>query len=289
MYMAFTGVTQVPVIRFEPEQIVYIQGEAITIRCLAENPSTVRNYRYYKDVLETLKTNNNILTKPYSRRWDDSTESNHIALNVIERPATPSLSLQPQYSVFVIGQEVTLSCLVPNCVGVTAIILYQDRRLLPEADNFGVLDFPNNPQTENNKVQLICETSLPSTIHGYRFDRDSKELTGTAGQKENVFVIAEYNNLSEGFYFFSESNRRGCEKQEDQIYSVFSLQGHCRRTLTTIISDYLCPTAFHAGIKLYASVLVGKILVLLSLLLFYGIRVMLISLRMGKEETDPQR
>ncbi|OCT98057.1 platelet glycoprotein VI [Xenopus laevis] len=350
MSMVFTGAAQVPIIRFEPAQTVYIQGEALTMRCVAANPSNIRSYSYYKDGLETQKASNNILTKPslaktdsglyfctYSGTLNDSNESNSITLNVIERPASPSLSLQPQYSVHFIGQQVTLSCLVQNRVGVTGITLYQDGRPLPEADNFGVLRimefqerntgnyscvytiqvsgrdieslsseyktlavtqplpvptlrvFPSNPQTENTEVRLICETSSPSTIHGYRFYRDGKELTGTTGQKENVFVIAGYNNLFEGCYFcqtfrvklaqeikssesslsfltdkVSESDRRGCEKRENPMYSLFSLQ----------------------GIKLYGSVLVGKILVLLSLLVFFGIRVMLINLRRGKEEIE---
>eukprot|EP00079_Xenopus_tropicalis_P009948 XP_002934378.2 PREDICTED: Fc receptor-like protein 6 isoform X1 [Xenopus tropicalis] len=349
---ALTGAAQVVVIRFEPERTVYIEGEALTIRCLAEKPSNIRSYSFFKDGSETQKTNSNILSKPLLTRTDsglyfctytrttsnDSTESNPITLNVIERPATPSLSFQPQFSVYVKGQQVTVSCLILNRVGITGIYLYQDGRLLTEADNFGVLNimeiqewnagnyscvttiqvsgrdiqsrsseykaiavtqpfpvptlrvFPSNPQTENTEVQLICETALPSTIHGYRFYKDGREVTGTAGQKDNVFVIAEYNSLSEGCYFCQtfrvelaqeikspessmrfltnkEIDRRGCDGKEIQIDSVFSLQ----------------------GIKLYGSVLVGKILVLLLLSLFFGVRITLINLRIKKAETEPQR
>eukprot|EP00079_Xenopus_tropicalis_P030626 XP_012826757.1 PREDICTED: Fc receptor-like A isoform X2 [Xenopus tropicalis] len=254
---ALTGAAQVVVIRFEPERTVYIEGEALTIRCLAEKPSNIRSYSFFKDGSETQKTNSNILSKPLLTRTDsglyfctytrttsnDSTESNPITLNVIEPFPVPTLRV-----------------------------------------------FPSNPQTENTEVQLICETALPSTIHGYRFYKDGREVTGTAGQKDNVFVIAEYNSLSEGCYFCQtfrvelaqeikspessmrfltnkEIDRRGCDGKEIQIDSVFSLQ----------------------GIKLYGSVLVGKILVLLLLSLFFGVRITLINLRIKKAETEPQR
>lgn len=145
-----------PVIRFEPEQTVYIVGELITMRCVANNPSTVTGYIFYKDSAETSNTSSNILTLNlktsdsgnyfciyYTENGSKSSESNFVDLRVREQPPTPSLFVTPQKHVFIKDQSAVLQCQLPKgqSSAVTGITLYQNGRATYESDNFGVLRY----------------------------------------------------------------------------------------------------------------------------------------------------
>ncbi|KAM5191625.1 uncharacterized protein ACMZJ9_001181 [Mantella aurantiaca] len=94
-----------PDIRFMPEQTAYIVGERLTMRCVADNPTTVTGYTFYKDAAGTSNnTSSNILTfnlktsdsgmyfcTYFSENGQKSPESKDIYLNVFEQPPAPSL------------------------------------------------------------------------------------------------------------------------------------------------------------------------------------------------------
>ncbi|KAM4808002.1 immunoglobulin superfamily member 1-like [Rhinophrynus dorsalis] len=436
-----------PVIRLEPEQTVYIEGESLILRCVAESPSSVTGYHFYKDGAETsvMKNNaRNILTLSSLKKTDSgmyfctyqtmnldkSTESNQIQLNVIETPEAPTLLLEPEFPIYITGQMVTLRCQLQSRTGVTGIQLYQNGLLATEANDFGVLSFkeikesnagtyscmyritisgreihspnseakillvthtpeaptlllepefpiyitgqmvtlrcqlqshtgvtgiqlyqnglmateaddfgvlsfkeikernagnyscmywitisgreihspnseakilsvtqpppvpqlrvfPNNPQTKGKEAQLTCRTSLPlSNINGYRFYHDGKLLTEGSGQTNNVFIISNYTDLSEGCYF--------CQTFGIQLGREIPSAESSQQFLTAKETDgrgcqgndfQSNPDLSFQAIKLYGSVLVGKLIVLLSLLLIFGINIMLLRTRRQNTET----
>ncbi|XP_072271274.1 uncharacterized protein [Pyxicephalus adspersus] len=146
-----------PGIRFEPEQSVYIVGERMTMRCVADRPSTVDTYTFYKDsVIISDRTSTSILTFSNLKLNDSgayfciyntsngekSSESIEIKLEVFEQPDSPLLDVTPQRKVFIKDQSAVLRCQLPNThVSVTEITLYKNGRETFESDNFGVLNY----------------------------------------------------------------------------------------------------------------------------------------------------
>ncbi|XP_040208934.1 uncharacterized protein LOC120940256 [Rana temporaria] len=166
-----------PIIRLEPEQTVYIVDERITMRCVANNPSTVTGYTFYKDSAVTSNsTLSNILTLNlktsdfgnyfciyYSNNGSESPESNFVNLRVLEQPPTPSLFVTPQRHVFIKDQSAVLQCQLPKgqSSAVTGITLYQNGRATYESDNFGVLRY-TELQTKNSG-NYSCEYTVNIT------------------------------------------------------------------------------------------------------------------------------
>ncbi|XP_040208967.1 uncharacterized protein LOC120940269 isoform X2 [Rana temporaria] len=126
------------------------------MRCLANNPSTVTGYTFYKDSAETLNTLSNIKTFDLKKSdsgtyfctyntgyGSKSAESIILNLKVLDQPPTPSLFLTPQRHVFTKNQSAVLQCQLPNeqSSEVTEITLYQNGRETDESDNYGVLRY----------------------------------------------------------------------------------------------------------------------------------------------------
>ncbi|XP_053555904.1 immunoglobulin superfamily member 1 [Bombina bombina] len=254
-----------PTFILEPENPVYIVGDSVAMRCLAENPTTISSYEFYKDgakISEYRNDNRNHLLRINSItkqnegfyfcnyvRANISAESNSVKFNVIERPYAPSLIVDPPQMFYFTGQSVTLRCLVRKDRQILGIFIYKNGIQVDEADNFGVLIYanirtinagnfscaytlsesnlivqsaqtkvttlvvtdplpspslrfyPNLPEIQGREIKLLCESPKPSTIRGYRFYKNGNDLTRGAMHLENVFIITNYNNVSEGCYF----------------------------------------------------------------------------------------
>ncbi|XP_075425260.1 Fc receptor-like protein 5 isoform X3 [Ascaphus truei] len=337
-------VTPAPVIRFEPEQTVFIVGEAVTLRCVADNPSTISQYSFYKDGAvisvsqdraKNILIHSSLSTKDAGRYFctyvreaseggNKTYESKTIQLIVNERPSAPTISADPELSIYYTGQSVTLHCLLQSSIGVEGKFLYKDGLEVTESAVNGVLMLkdiresnagkyscvytinksgrevqsqssepktllvtrppptpnlrfhPKNPQVQDEQVQLICEASFPSSINRYRFYKNGKDLTDRSGHKENVFTISNYTMAFEGCYFCQtirmefeqeitspESSMQFLSSKETGGRECQNLDGESDKFLS------------HQGILLYGSVLIGKILVLISVLLIFGIHIML--------------
>lgn len=199
-----------PGIRLEPEQTVYIVGELITMRCVANNPSTVTGYTFYKDSAITSSTSSNILTFDlkksdsgtyfctyYTENRSTSAESIILNLNVLEQPPTPSLFVTPQKHVFIKDQSAVLQCQLPKgqSSAVTGITLYQNGRATYESDNFGVLQY-----TElqiKNTGNYSCGYSV--TVSG--------RIIQSRLSKEEVLIVIEQPPMPRLRYVYSHQKQ----------------------------------------------------------------------------------
>ncbi|XP_053324463.1 immunoglobulin superfamily member 1-like [Spea bombifrons] len=344
--------SKAPVLRIEPEQPAYFVEESVILRCVTVNPLQVESYSFYKDGEEIFKSiPSNVLQKSSLTKTDSGTyfctyvdntkiksaESNTIQLTIVDRPESPSISVEPQSPFFFVGQMVILRCLLQTRSGVTAITLYHNGNEVTESDNFGVLTFNevqqrnagnytcafkiplsgreaqsyfsaaqqlivaeplptptlyfdlNNPQTVGTEVQLICQTPLPSTVNGYRFYQNGKEVTEKLGSQVNVFTIQNYSQAFEGCYFCKtfriqfgqeipstesfelfltakETGGRQCKNMDPQKHSAFPFQ----------------------VIKLYGSVLLGKLLVLIFVMIVFGVQILQLKKRTKKNKTQAE-
>ncbi|XP_056383951.1 immunoglobulin superfamily member 1-like [Hyla sarda] len=346
---------QKPFLRLEPEQPGYIVGESLTLRCIAEMPTRITGYSFFKDVIPiAINSSSNRLTISslsltdagnyfctyYIASAGTQTESQYIDLKVFELPPTPTLSVEPQKNVFVVNQSLVIRCQLQRGQSATEISLYKNESIIYEADNFGVLsiantekrnsgsytcqyrtiisgrtvdsrlsnqktlvviDLPptpilryaNNVQSQSGQIEIVCEIQDPSSlIHGYRLYRNGGEILSR--RDVNQFVI-DYSLKFDGCYScrsfvdilgeevlspkstevfltldernsssFLERDRRSCQVQNSTTDYGLSKQGY----------------------KLYGSVLVGKLIVLISILLYFGIYLLVIHIRRKKSETE---
>ncbi|XP_063770116.1 Fc receptor-like protein 6 [Pseudophryne corroboree] len=331
-------------LQLDPENPIYIEDEAITLRCVADNPSTISQYKFYKDGKVTSDSYNSMnklfissLTTSDSGNYfctctregvNMSFESNLINLKVFERPPSASLSVEPQGKVFMKKQSVRIRCLIPEEQDPSEVYLYQNGGVIREADNFGVLtintetknsgnyscgyksvisgrvveSYPGNQQTllvidqpptpilrnayrsqsPGGLVELVCDVQNPSFPPGYRFYRNGRELV--TNQQVNYLVL-NYTLDFDGCYFCQTF----AKILGEEIQSPRSSEHFLVLEERNIKDNRGCQDSSglsKQGIMLYGSVLAGKLLVLICLLLIFGIHHLLIRQRSQKLDTD---
>ncbi|XP_044130721.1 immunoglobulin superfamily member 1-like isoform X1 [Bufo gargarizans] len=182
-----------PTLRLEPEKTVYIVGESLSMRCVADTPTSISGYSFFKDT--TLIANNSVsnrLNKPslfktdagnyfctyYQETTGTQQESNYIDLKVFERPASPILVVEPKRNVFVVNESLVIRCLLPRGQSAEGIALYQDGRILYEADNFGVLSLANTERRHTGMYSCDYKTVI-----------SGRTLTSHVSNQETLLVI----------------------------------------------------------------------------------------------------
>ncbi|XP_044130709.1 Fc receptor-like protein 5 isoform X3 [Bufo gargarizans] len=182
-----------PTLRLEPEQTVYIVGESLSLRCVVNSPTSISGYSFFKDAalivknavsnrltirsLSTTDAGNYICTY-YQESTGTQQESNHIDLKVFESPPAPILTVEPKRNVFLVNQSVVIRCNLPRGQSATEVYLYQDERILYEADNFGVLSLVNTERRHTGKYTCDYKTVI-----------SGRTLTSHVSNQETLVVI----------------------------------------------------------------------------------------------------
>ncbi|KAM3936904.1 titin-like isoform 2-T2 [Leptodactylus fuscus] len=184
---------QSPNLRLEPEQIVYIAGESLSLRCVADMPSSITGYSFFKDgrviannsasntfIISSLSVTDagNYFCTYYREAESRITESNHMFLRVFERPIAPTLSVEPQRRVFLVNQAVIIRCNLPGSEKATEVDLYKDGTITYDADNFGVLSLLNTEK--RNTGNYSCQ---------YKSTRSARIVDSHPSNQEALAVI----------------------------------------------------------------------------------------------------
>ncbi|KAM4707568.1 Fc receptor-like protein 5 isoform 1-T1 [Discoglossus pictus] len=251
MLLATLEALSPPQLRIEPEQPVYIVGESVTLRCVAEDPATIQSYNFHKDGAVVLSKDSSrqivslsILDKDasglysctYTREGNISFPSNNLQLNVIERPVAPSLSLVPEQPIYFTGQLVTLSCLFQKKPEIAGVFLFRNGFAAEGADNFGGLTLQNireghagnytcsyritdrgrevESQMSENRILMVTKPLLLPTL---RFHPNSLQVPG-----EQVQLICESPNASiiKGYKFYKDGKERERSNSEERIFTI---------------------------------------------------------------------
>ncbi|XP_069820286.1 B-cell receptor CD22-like [Dendropsophus ebraccatus] len=148
-----------------------------------------------------------------------------------------------------------------------------------------ILRYTNNVHNQSGQVEIVCEIPNPSSlIHGYHLYRNGGEII--TSRQANRFVInytLEFDGCyscrsfvdilgeeilspksTEVFLTLNERNRRSCQEQDSPGAIGLSKQ----------------------GVKLYGSVLIGKLLVVICILLYFGIYLLVTHIRNKNSETE---
>ncbi|XP_066493872.1 Fc receptor-like protein 5 isoform X1 [Tiliqua scincoides] len=153
---------QPPTLSLWPQYSIYIQGEAVRFICSAPAQPDLTGYTFWEErggqslQLQPKTSSNTFTLGGMSTGWFycvywfrvsgreiQSSRSSSIRVTRTGLPQPPTLSLQPQHPVYILGEEVTLNCSVENKAA--EFSFYQQRSVW-----FSVLQ----PRSHNNVCRL---------------------------------------------------------------------------------------------------------------------------------------
>ncbi|CAN2390318.1 hypothetical protein PRIEUP_LOCUS354, partial [Pristimantis euphronides] len=156
--------------------------------------------------------------------------------------------------------------------------------------NLVVIDLPPTPilryayslSNRSSETEIVCEIPNPSSsIHGYRLYRNGGEISSSHANR----FVKNYSLEFDGCYFCrSFVTMLGEQILSPKSTEVFlALEEKNRRSCQNSASAYSLSSE---GFKLYGSVLIGKLIVLVSILLTFGTYLLVNYLRSNKSETE---
>ncbi|XP_072102521.1 uncharacterized protein [Mobula birostris] len=136
-----------PQISITPEYPVYVQGERITIVCTASRPNTVGQFQLIKDSVTLINSTTNqrqftydignltqskagnytcVMFSQISGRWIHSPASYPVSVLVTDAPPGPKIYKSPDYSMFLPGETVNITCVAEHPVEIGLLQLTKD-------------------------------------------------------------------------------------------------------------------------------------------------------------------
>ncbi|KAG9487010.1 hypothetical protein GDO78_007076 [Eleutherodactylus coqui] len=155
-----------------------------------------------------------------------------------------------------------------------------------------VIDLPPTPvlrhayslQNNSREVEITCEIPNPfSSIHGYRLYRNGGEVSSSQGNR----FVKNYSLEFDGCYycrsFVKILREEILSRKSDEVF--LTLEERSRRSCQTqnSASGY---DLSNEGIKLYGSILIGKVIVLISILLIFGLYLLVLHLSSQKSQSE---
>ncbi|KAM4051148.1 immunoglobulin superfamily member 1-like isoform 3-T3 [Anomaloglossus baeobatrachus] len=247
-----------PALSFEPQRNVFVVNQSLVIRCHLPGEQQATEVYLYKNEMIVRGADN----------------FGGLFLENTERRNTGNYTCR--YKVDISGRT------VDSRPSDTKPLVVID---LPQTP---VLRYGNNIQNQSRQVEIVCEIPNPSfsIIHGYRLYRNGGEIFSV--RQQNQFVI-NYNLEFDGCYSCrSFVDILGEEILSPKSAEVFlTLEASNRRVceMQNSSSEYGLSTQ---GFKLYGSVLIGKLIVLITILLIFGIHLLVVRLRSKTPETQEQ-
>ncbi|XP_069820289.1 carcinoembryonic antigen-related cell adhesion molecule 5-like [Dendropsophus ebraccatus] len=144
-------IPQSPSIDLSPMMPVYTSGESISIKCLPPTGTELVHIRYFKDGTELHKSLENVYSIPtlsqemkgsYScgymcirhGRQLLSKMSHSISISVVDIPQAPSIILTPKQSVYFKGENVSLTCSIPEVSTAISILYFKDSQEIHKSE-----------------------------------------------------------------------------------------------------------------------------------------------------------
>ncbi|XP_073509551.1 immunoglobulin superfamily member 1-like [Phyllobates terribilis] len=242
-----------PALSFEPQRNVFLVNQSVAISChLPAKPIATEVYLYQNE-----------------RIIYGADNSGGLSLANAERINTGNYTCQ--YKTVISGRTVDSR---PSARKPLVVI---DMPPTPS------LRYGKNIVNQSGQVEIVCEIPNPSftLIHGYRLYRNGGEIFSV--RQQNQFVI-NYSPEFDGCYSCrSFVNILGEEILSSKSPEIFlTLEANNRKNCQEQNSSSAKGLSTE-GIKLYASVLIGKLIVLISILLIFGIHLLVV--RNKKQDT----
>ncbi|XP_029435953.1 Fc receptor-like protein 5 [Rhinatrema bivittatum] len=168
---------QAPTISLAPHYDEYIPGETVTVRCEAPRTSNVPGYRFYKGGSEvtglgdaasyqyTISIADKEIEVSFScdyliwesRQGIESPRSDPVSLSMADPPQPPSISLHPQYNVYIPAEKVTMWCEAPTTFRVSRVIFYKDGEKVSESQDIYICGYTIDAIHKENAGSYSCQ------------------------------------------------------------------------------------------------------------------------------------
>ncbi|XP_063313191.1 sialoadhesin-like isoform X1 [Pelobates fuscus] len=245
-----------PSISFEPMSTIHFIGQTVTVRCLLQSRSGVTAIHLYHDGNEVIESDNfGVLT---FREIKQRNAGNFTCAFYVNESGRKVQSYLSEYKPLIVTESLPLPTLSI---------------------------FPNNPQTEGQEVKLTCHTPLQSNINGYRFFQNGREVTEKGGSLSNLYIFQIYKPAFEGCYFCKTFRIiLGHEVSSPESPERFLTEKQTGGRGCKSMNEIEYTNTSHQELKFYGSILVGKFIVWISMMVVFWIQLSLIK-RKKKAQT----
>ncbi|KAG8596381.1 hypothetical protein GDO81_001876 [Engystomops pustulosus] len=196
----FADIPLPPNIMLVPTFSVYTTKEHMSLTCSPPDGTEaygIQIYREDKIIHENVSLNNMYKIYAadkeapgtyYCKYWIEkngrnisSSPSERVTVNVTSAPLAPSLSLSSQHSVYIKGENVTLTCSIPLGFTVTEVKFYRNEQLL----------LTSNVQKRNTFVVATLEVTTPDTFTCQYIAEVSGRTIASGSSNEVTIITAE--------------------------------------------------------------------------------------------------
>ncbi|XP_030043817.1 venom metalloproteinase inhibitor DM43 isoform X2 [Microcaecilia unicolor] len=226
-----------PSIVFEPEFTVYIiNADHVILRCVAPSPSKVGKYLFYHD--GALRKN--------------VTENVHSIAPVIQ---------DSRGSYFCVYYTLDGNMSLESAIRTLRVI---DPLPAP------LLSIDPVPAIAGVQVTVTCEAASASTVNGYRFYKDGREITEPQGSTQDTYILNNFSGADQGSYFclyWRNTSGREIRSPESPKLRLNS-EGNISESKPSIITD---ETSSSPSVTIvYLFFFGGKLFVFIVVLLVFG-------------------
>ncbi|CAJ0962537.1 unnamed protein product [Ranitomeya imitator] len=196
----FADIPLPPAIMLEPSLPVYTTKESIHLVCEPPDGAAAKIVQIYREEKkiheETASKSQYVISasakdapgKYYCTYWVEmngrslgSPPSEHVTVTVASVPPTPSLSLSPEYLVYIKGELVNLTCSLPAGFTVTKVQFYRNGELFPVT----------NIQQRNLFVTVALDTITTVNFTCKYFAEMSGRTMASESSNEVTIIITE--------------------------------------------------------------------------------------------------
>ncbi|XP_030043816.1 alpha-1B-glycoprotein isoform X1 [Microcaecilia unicolor] len=231
-----------PDVSFRPQQPVYVKGEQVNVVCTGSKASSGVYYHFYKDGRQLT------LTK-------GQPEAVHQIPDVQEGNAGFYVC---QYGIEDSGRAIST--------------LESSQKTLTVIDPLPapLLSIDPVPAIAGVQVTVTCEAASASTVNGYRFYKDGREITEPQGSTQDTYILNNFSGADQGSYFclyWRNTSGREIRSPESPKLRLNS-EGNISESKPSIITD---ETSSSPSVTIvYLFFFGGKLFVFIVVLLVFG-------------------
>ncbi|XP_043913993.1 Fc receptor-like protein 5 [Protopterus annectens] len=233
-----------PIDQKDKPMLVYIREEPVTLQCDTSNSFQGQMYSFYKDESEIqekqtsqslhvnvsgrLRSSNSVsytckVWKQGSNQGIESPPSEAVSLTIVDRPVTPTISVTPNYPVYIRDEPVTLQCSTSDFYKGQMFTFYKDEFEIKGKQTSEHLQIKaSGSSTSSNSVSFTCTVwkresnqeieSLPSEAVSLKLVDRPVTPTISVDPRHDVYVRNErvtlqcstsyyrYENMKYSFY-----------------------------------------------------------------------------------------
>nr|XP_033781150.1 alpha-1B-glycoprotein [Geotrypetes seraphini] len=230
-----------PEISFMPQQAVYVRGEELSIVCTSSKAIPGEYYHFYMNGRRLTEAGG----QPTDKHQIPALQEGNAGVYIC------------QYGIVDSGRSISTLESAPKTLIVVDPLPAPRPSIRP------------SPAVVGQQAFVQCEAPGASTVNGYRFYKDGREITEPQGSTQDTYVLNRFSAADQGSYFcLYWRNLSGREIRSPESFRVLlESDGNILNSTLTTKEE---PLQYPSVIKVYLIFFGGKLLVLLIALLAFG-------------------